>query len=62
MSKQELEAKLSEIEAELKRAYAVRDKNTAKKKELKKVKSRILNYLHNRKSAEPKTKGISIGL
>lgn len=46
MSKQELEAKLAEIEVELKRAYSTRDKNTAKKKELLKVKSRILNYLH----------------
>ena len=48
MSKQELEAKLKEVETEIKRAHAVKDKNTAKKKELRKVKSRLLNYLHNR--------------
>ena len=45
MSKQDLDAKLLEIESELKRVYVKRDKNTAKKKELNKVKSRILNYL-----------------
>lgn len=45
MSKQELDAKLAEAETELKRVYSTRDKNTAKKKELRKLKSRILNYL-----------------
>ncbi len=48
MSKEELTAKLAEVETELKRAYAVKDKNTAKKKELRKLKSRLLNYLHRR--------------
>ncbi len=51
MAKQELDAKLVEIENELKRVYVKRDKNTAKKKELNKVKSRILNYLQ--KFAQP---------
>ncbi len=46
MSKQELDAKFADIETELKRVYSIRDKNTAKKKELLKVKSRILNYLN----------------
>lgn len=51
MSKQDLDAKLVEIESELKRVYVKRDKNSAKKKELNKVKSRILNYLQ--KFAQP---------
>lgn len=46
MSKRELTAKLADVETELKRAYATRDKNTAKKKELRKLKSRLLNYLN----------------
>ena len=45
MSKGELDAKLVDVETELKRVYSTRDKNTAKKKELRKVKSRLLNYL-----------------
>ncbi len=44
MSKTELAAKLAETESELKRTHAVRDKNTAKKKELRRLKSRIYNY------------------
>ncbi len=51
MSKEELQAKLGDIGAELKRVHISRDKNTAKKKELKKTKSRILNYLALRSNA-----------
>ncbi len=49
MTKQELASKLVEAETELKRVYATRDKNTAKKKELRKLKSRILNYTFSKK-------------
>ncbi len=45
MSKEELQAKLADIDAEFRRVHLSREKNTAKKKELKKTKSRILNYL-----------------
>ncbi len=45
MNTGELNAKLKDVETELKRTYATRDKNTSKRGELRKLKSRILNYL-----------------
>ena len=52
----ELKAKLQEIEVEFKRSLLVRDKNTAKRKELRKLKARILNYLYIAASKVLKTK------
>ena len=49
MSKTELNAKLADVESETKRAYATRDKNTAKKTQLRRLKSRILNYVRTAK-------------
>ncbi|MFH0713013.1 MAG: hypothetical protein V1722_00840 [Candidatus Micrarchaeota archaeon] len=56
MQSSELKAKLQEVEIELKRSLLIRDKNTAKKKELRKLRTRILNYLHIAASKVLKTK------
>ncbi len=60
MSKEELSAKLADIDVEIKRSYATKDKNTAKKKELKKMKSRILNLLNRFGDQLAKTTGAKL--